>query len=100
MPNFIQFYRLREGQFVEAIGSDGIALLDGRLALRTMEDRAAILCSLRSMDGWRIFAGSISRPHFITPDVRPPPLKRLTLSQAFRLQPANSTIGRGSFSIM
>ena len=68
---FAEFYVLRDNQFVEATGSDGVVYLDGRLRLTTMMMRARLEGKERGYDGYRIARGTHTQPFYLTAGVLP-----------------------------
>lgn len=72
MHYFVQFYRLRNGAYQEALASDGVLSLDGRWSRAHMEREAARVCAVRGMDGWRLARSThhYSNPFYLTAAVR------------------------------
>lgn len=63
---FIEFYRMRNGSYVEACGSDGVAYMDGRWSVETMRSKAREIGKARGFDGFRIVRGTHTRPFYLT----------------------------------
>lgn len=73
MKRFAQFYRLRNGSYHDALGSDGVAVLDARYSLANSCAQAAEIGRKRGMDGYRIARSTrlFSNPFYLTAAVRP-----------------------------
>lgn len=72
MRYWAQFYHLRDGKYVEAVGSDQVAIMDGRWSRLHMEQEARDICKKRNFDGWRLARGMrFSDGFYLTAAVRP-----------------------------
>lgn len=77
MKRWAEFYRLikppcGEARYVDVLGSDGIAYMDGRFSMMSMKAEAESIGRQRGFDGYRIARGeSLSRPFYLTAAVRP-----------------------------
>lgn len=71
--NFIQFYRFNPdvGGFVESVGSDGVAYMDGRWGTGRMHAEARVIGEKRGFDGYRICQGTHTNPHYLTATIQP-----------------------------
>lgn len=69
--NFAEFYILRNGSYVDALGSDSVLYLDGRWSLTNKKIAAADVCKARGFDGYRICCGTHTRPFYLTAAVQP-----------------------------
>jgi hypothetical protein len=67
---FAQFYYNKHGVWTEALGSDQICNIDGRLnlenAIESAHDYARRIRKVHKYDGFAICRGSILNPTFIT----------------------------------
>lgn len=70
---FIQFYRFNPdvGGYVEAVGSDSIAYVDGRWGPARMRVEAKTIGNSRGYDGYRLCRGTIANRYYLTAAVQP-----------------------------
>lgn len=69
--HFAQFYHLRHRDdgsphYVEGVGSDQVAYMDGRWGLARMKAEAKAIGAGRNFDGFRIVRGTHTNPFFLT----------------------------------
>lgn len=74
MRYWAQFYNVGpDGAFVEAVGSDQIAYMDGRWSREHMYLEANDICKKRKFAGWRLARGtSLLSPFYLNAAVRVP----------------------------
>ena len=59
MKHWAVFYELRNGSYIEPLGSFRIVRLDGRLNIDNMHEVASRVCKERKYDGYRIARGEL-----------------------------------------
>lgn len=68
---FVQFYRWDGNNYVEVLGSDGVAYLDGRSSSVSMAREAATIGHKRKFDGYRVAFGTHTNPGWRNVSVQP-----------------------------
>lgn len=72
MKYWVQFYWKRKGKYVEALGSFGINMIDGRLSRENKEELCRQLCERNKYDGWKLYRGNrLDKGSALTANVRP-----------------------------
>lgn len=67
---FIEFYRSNGAGYVEVLGSDGVAYLDGRWGIVRQHREAATIGHKRGFDGYKICHGTHTNHVERTPHVQ------------------------------
>lgn len=69
--HFAEFYHIRNGSYVAAVGSDGVAYMDGRWNMASMRAHADKIAKQRKFAGYRIARGTHTNPFYLTAAVIP-----------------------------
>lgn len=70
---YAEFYHMRDGRYVDGVGSFRMFVLDGRHGMERHKQLAGEACRRRGYDGFRIARGTFSDPSFLTAVIPAPP---------------------------
>jgi hypothetical protein len=67
MRYWAEFYHMRNGSYIPAVGDRSVVILDGRMSDENKKSIAADECRKRGYDGWRLARGRrLSEPFYLT----------------------------------